>query len=269
MIAPRSIRTPQEISDARYREMLVNLLKRQVVAEMGATAMYAKAVQLAPTCRDKVHSAQIAYEESNHVRGVARVLTELGVDVEAYLQTRPEALAGDFARIVNVEIPGWPPDWLEIQTSLFLADRAAVYQLQEYRDNSYAPWAEVMEGVLADEAGEGGHLDAGAEMIEKLCQNPEQRRRLQPLLNLFLPGAVRLMGTPGKAENDYCVAVALKRRGAAEVQHDFFRDLLPVLSRCGLTLPGELGERVELAPEVRALIVRAQALQSGSRSREG
>jgi len=170
------------------------------------------------------------------------------------LQSRPEALTGNFAQIVKVDIPGWPNDWLEIQISLFLADRAAVYQLKEYQDNSYVPWARVMEGVLADEAGEGGHLDAGEEMTVRLCRDSFQRQRVQELLDLFLPGAVRLMGTPHKKENDYCVQVGLKRRGAAEVQYDFFRDLLPVLHRCGLTLPADLAEHVELTNAVKDLI---------------
>jgi len=105
---PAKIESPAETPDSQYREMLINLLKRQVTAEMGATAMYAKAVGLAPTYMDKIHSARVAYEESTHVRGVAGVLTDLGVDVEAFCRADLRLLRATLLRSSRSISPDGP-----------------------------------------------------------------------------------------------------------------------------------------------------------------
>jgi len=252
--------------DPKYREMLVGLMKRQIWAEMAATVMYSQAVHVALNWRDRCAAADIAVEEANHVRGIGNILEDhFDVDLDAHFQSRPNSIDGNFPALMGVGAsplgPGelFPPNWTAAAAALFLADRAAVYQLSQYEDNSYTPWAEAMEEVLEDEAGEGGHMDIGEETVRRICADPEEKAVLQAWTDAFMPASTRLLGRPGNPLDEYCHSVGLKRKTSAECQRDFFGDLLPILEDTGLVIPDFAPAGVTVVDEVVEMLQASPA----------
>ena len=252
--------------DPKYRETLVGLMKRQIWAEMAATVMYSQAVHVARNWRDRCAAADIAVEEANHVRAVGDILVDhFGVDLDAHFAARPNSIDGNFPALMGVgasplhEGEKFPPNWTAAAAALFLADRAAVYQLSQYEDNSYRPWAEAMEIVLEDEAGEGGHMDIGEETVRKICADPQQKAILQEWTDAFMPASTRLLGRPGNPLDAYCHEVGLKRKTSAACQCDFFGDLLPILEDTGLVIPDFAPHGVTVVDEVVEMLQASSA----------
>ncbi len=252
--------------DPKYRETLVGLMKRMIWAEMAATTMYSQALHVATNWRDRCAAADLSVEESRHVRGVGDILVDhFGVDLEAHFRSRPNSYDGNFPALMGVEDsplePGerFPPNWTAAAVALFIADRAAVFQLAQYEDNSYRPWAVVMDMVLEDEAGEGGHMDIGEATIRKLCQDPGQKKIAQDWVDAFLPASTRLLGRPGNPLDEYCLEVGLKRKTSAECQREFFESLIPIVEDTGLTMPDLQAAGVALVDPVIAMLAKSPA----------
>lgn len=242
--------------DPKYREVLVGLMKRMIWAEMAATTMYSQAVHVAPTWRDRCAAADLAVEESRHVRGVGDILEQhFGVDLEAHFRSRPHSYDGNFPALMGIaETPQkagerFPPNWSAATVALFIADRAAVFQLSQYEDNSYRPFAKVMEMVLEDEAGEGGHMDIGEATVRELCREPERIELVQAWVDAFMPASTKLLGKPGNPLDQYCLEVGLKKKTSAQCQKDFFEGLVPILEETGLTMPDLQAAGVALVDE--------------------
>ena len=214
------------IADERYRDMLIRLMKRQVMAEYRAALVYSRAVALGPTWTDKILMTRIGAEEGQHTLLVGRLLEDLAVDVEQYLS--------DFFSAHPI---AYPDDWHQVIARLFLGDRAAVYQLTTYLNNSYQPWARVMNSIVMDEAGDGGHMDLGVAAVAEICKSDTGRIDFQRIVNSMLPYAVRLLGDPSNPENEYCTSVGLKTKTSGQVQNEYFDKLIFELRRFGLRIP--------------------------------
>jgi 1,2-phenylacetyl-CoA epoxidase catalytic subunit len=230
-----AVKDRETIPDERYRNMLIRLMKRQVMAEYRASLVYSRAVVLGPTWRDKVLMTRIGAEEGNHTLLVGSLLEDLAVDVDQYL--------ADFFREHPI---AYHDDWNQVIARLFLGDRAAVYQLTTYLNNSYEPWARVMHSIVADEAGEGGHMDLGVEAVADICKTETGRNAFQHIVNSMLPYAVRLLGDPSNPENEYCMAVGLKTKSSGEVQREYFKKLIIEFRRFGLCIPNLEKARIHL-----------------------
>ncbi|MEX0805854.1 MAG: Phenylacetic acid catabolic protein [Candidatus Binatia bacterium] len=220
------VKEKNDIPDERYRDMLIRLMKRQVMAEYRASLVYSRAVALGPTWKDKILMTRIGAEEGRHTLLVGTLLDDLAIDVEQYL--------ADFFRAHPI---AYHDDWHQVVARLFLGDRAAVYQLTTYLNNSYQPWARVMHSIVMDEAGEGGHMDLGVEAVAEICKTETGRNAFQRIINSMLPYAIRLLGDPSNPENEYCRSVGLKTKTSGEVQKEYFDKLIVEFHRFGLRIP--------------------------------
>jgi 1,2-phenylacetyl-CoA epoxidase catalytic subunit len=240
--------TPEEM-DPPYRQVVIDLMKKQMATELMTADIYGRAIRLAPTVRDKYAVAQFAREEVAHGLAVAELLAALGVEVEAELAQQLRRAVYTEGRDVGEEVNSWE----ELVVFNCVADRAGTYHLTDYRDSSYVPWARVMTVILEEEA---GHLEAGEQGLEALCRDPQKRELVQQLINKWLPRMVRVFGAPSNPRNEYCLRVGLKLRTAGEEQTRFFESLVPLFRRCGLRLPDLRGSGLELTPEVSRLMAR-------------
>ena len=265
MATARVYDTPEGMDD-RYRDTLVGLMKRQIWAEMAATVMYSHAVSVAPNWRDRCAAAHLAVEEANHVTLLGEILAnDFGVDVEEHMRQRPNSIDGNFPALLGVtdsplaEDEEFPPTWTAAAVALFLADRAAVYQLAQYKDNSYRPWAEAMEVVLEDEAGEGGHMDIGENTVRKMCSDPKVKAEIQAWVDAFMPASTKLLGRPGNPVDEFCLEVGLKQKTSEQCQLDFFGDLIPIVEDVGLVIPDLQSHGVHLVPGVIDMLEKSSA----------
>jgi len=85
----------------------------------------------------------------------------------------------------------------------------------EYRDSSYLPWANEMHAVLADEE---GHYGNGIENLREFARDQDLLAAFQRTYSSMLPVTVkRAVGRPIGKDNDYCIALRLKRHATEQV----------------------------------------------------
>src|SRR5262249_15669532 len=152
------INSKHEIPDEQYRKMVLTLMDRQADREIATAEVFDQCVIFAPTLDDKLRITRYQNEELKHFKLVARLMEELGVDINRYVADRKRA----GARFTGNETDVAVADWIDATLFNFMIDRAATYQLTEYTRGSYAPLANANRSILRDEE---RHKDFGEQCL--------------------------------------------------------------------------------------------------------
>src|SRR3989442_36030 len=100
-MAPQ-IPSKDAIPDQAYRKMVLTLMDKQAGREVATAEVFGQCVLYAPTVEDKIRITRFQHEELKHFQLIARLMAELGVDMDAYVRDRQNAGArftGDEADI--------------------------------------------------------------------------------------------------------------------------------------------------------------------------
>jgi len=244
------IRTPAEAQGA-YRDMLVRLMTRQFYAETATAEVFGRSIGCAPTLREKFLAAEFAEEEADHSARLCKLFEDLGEDPEKIHASRPPA-----AQFWSLDLD----NWIHIAVFNFTVDRAGSQQIMEYRDSTYAPWAEEMDSVLRDEE---GHYGNGVENLREFARDPVKFAEFQRLYDQMLPVTVkRAFGRPTGPDNDYCLEVGLKRHTTEQVVNRYLEEMLGYMRECRLRFPplaAFAAVKAELLPSTREILLSNQA----------
>lgn len=238
-----------------YRGMVRLLIRTQAWREILTADLFADALKHVPTPAGKKLIAEHVREELAHYRLCEQLYAALGGDLWQVVQAR-------LARNPWPRIESWP----ELAMFQFLNDRAAKFQLREYRNCSYAPYARVITQILEEEE---GHVGFGESVVREMCAVDEaERRGAQSLFDKWLPYCLRVFGRPGTAGNRYAIEVGLKARDSGEVMREYVQDLKPAMAAYGLRFPppdrlgAELDTRLDLTLSGAARVTHAGASRS-------
>jgi 1,2-phenylacetyl-CoA epoxidase catalytic subunit len=242
-MAALTVRSKDEIPDADYKKMVLTLMDKQASREVATAEVFGQCVLFAPTIEDKIRITRFQHEELKHFQLLARIMGELGVDMDAYIQDRQRAGARFTGDEADIQIR----DWMDATLFNFMIDRAATFQLTEYTRGSYVPLAKANEVILKEEE---GHKDFGEECLEQMCQDPARRAEIQRRFKKWFVASMRIFGRAGTPGNQYCLKMGLKTRDSGDVAAAYLDSIRGVMARCGLRFP----ERGELPLELPAQV---------------
>jgi 1,2-phenylacetyl-CoA epoxidase catalytic subunit len=209
-----------------YRDMLVRLLTRQLWAETATAEVFGRSIAAAPTWREKYLAAEFTLEEAQHSQILIDILEDLGEDIPAILDARPDA-----AEFWHLDLD----DWIHIAVFNFTVDRGGSQQIMEYADCSYRPWADKMDIVLSDEE---EHYGNGVDNLRQFAKDPEQLAEFQAVFNELLPNAVkRCFGRPVGPDNEFCLERGLKRNSTEVVINRYLTEMRGYMEENGLKFP--------------------------------
>ncbi len=238
-----TVRSKNDIPDESYRKMVLTLMDKQASREIATAEVFGQCVLHAPTADDKIRITRFQHEELKHFQLLARIMRELGVDMDAYVRDRQRA----GSRFTGDEADLQIRDWLDATLFNFMIDRAATFQLTEYTKGSYAPLAKANESILKEEE---GHKNFGEACLEAMCQDPATRAELQRRFKKWFVASMRIFGRAGTPGNQYCIKVGLKTRDSGDVAAAYIDSIRPVMARCGLRFPDRGELPLELSPQV-------------------
>ena len=164
-----SVRSKDEIPDDAYRKMVLTLMDKQASREVATAEVFGQCVLYAPTVEDKIRITRFQHEELKHFQLLAKLMGELGVDMDAYVRDRQRA----GARFTGDEADMQIQDWIDATLFNFMIDRAATFQLTEYTRGSYLPLARANELIVKEEE---GHKSFGEGCLEQMCRDAARRR---------------------------------------------------------------------------------------------
>jgi len=234
-----SIRSRDEIPDDAYWKMVLTLMDKQASREVATAEVFGQCVLHAPTVEDKIRITRYQAEELKHFQLIARLMTDLGIDMDAYVRDRQRA----GARFTGDEADMQIQDWIDATMFNFMIDRAATFQLTEYTRGSYQPLARANDVILREEE---GHKNFGEQCLEQMCGDAATRAEIQRRFPKWFVASMRIFGRAGTKGNQYCLRVGLKTRDSGDVAAAYIDSIRPVMARCGLRFP----ERGELALEI-------------------
>jgi 1,2-phenylacetyl-CoA epoxidase catalytic subunit len=205
--------------------------------------VFGQCVLHAPTIEDKIRITRFQHEELKHFQLLARPMSDLGVDMDAYVRDRQRA----GSRFTGDEADMQIGDWLDATLFNFMIDRAATFQLTEYTKGSYLPLAKANVSILREEE---GHKNFGEACLLTMCQDPLTRAELQRRFTKWFVASMRIFGRAGTPGNQYCVRVGLKTRDSGDVAAAYLDSIRPVMARCGLRFPARRDLSLELPPQL-------------------
>ena len=233
-----------------YRDMLVRLMTRQLWAETATAEVFGQSISSAPTWNEKFQAAEFAFEEAQHSQMLIDLLEDLGEDVSAILDARPDA-----AEFWHLDLD----DWVHIAVFNFTVDRGGSQQIMEYAKSSYRPWAEKMGVVLADEE---EHYGNGVNNLREFAKDSAQLAHFQEVFNGLLPNAIkRCFGRPEGLDNDFCLTHGLKRNSTEEVINRYLFEMRGYMAENGLKYPPMVSfkaTKTELLPSTQEIIASLQ-----------
>ena len=244
------IRTKDEIPDAAYRTMVLTLMDKQASREVATAEVFGQCVLHAPTVEDKIRITRFQHEELKHFQLLARIMSELGVDMDAYVRDRQRAGADRQragSRFTGDEADMQIEDWLDATLFNFMIDRAATFQLTEYTKGSYRPLARANDLILKEEE---GHKNFGEACLEAMCRDADTRAEIQRRFKKWFVASMRIFGRAGTPGNRYCLEVGLKTRDSGDVAAAYLDSIRPVMARCGLRFPERAELSLDLPPQV-------------------
>jgi 1,2-phenylacetyl-CoA epoxidase catalytic subunit len=250
-----SVRSKDEIPDDAYRTMVLTLMDKQASREVATAEVFGQCVLHAPTVEDKIRITRYQAEELKHFQLIARLMTDLGVDMDAYVRDRQRA----GARFTGDEADMQIQDWIDATMFNFMIDRAATFQLTEYTRGSYQPLAKANDVILKEEE---GHKNFGEHCLEQMCQDAATRAEIQRRFPKWFVASMRIFGRAGTKGNQYCLRVGLKTRDSGDVAAAYIDSIRPVMARCGLRFP----ERSELALELPPQMDLSVTAEAGARA---
>jgi len=237
------VRSKDEIPDEAYRKMVLTLMDKQASREVATAEVFGQCVLHAPTVEDKIRITRFQHEELKHFQLLARLMTDLGIDMDAYVRDRQRA----GARFTGDEADMQIRDWLDATLFNFMIDRAATFQLTEYTKGSYQPLAKA-NGVILKE--EEGHKNFGEACLEEMCRDADVRAEVQRRFAKWFVASMRIFGRAGTPGNQYCVRVGLKTRDSGDVAAAYIDSIRPVMAQCGLRFPDRGQLSLEIPPQV-------------------
>src|SRR5580765_1291652 len=91
IVTTSRIQSKHDIPDDTYRKMVLTLMDKQASREVATAEVFGQCVLHAPTIEDKIRITRFQHEELKHFQLLARIMTELGVDMDVYVQDRQRA----------------------------------------------------------------------------------------------------------------------------------------------------------------------------------
>jgi len=237
------VRSTDEIPDEAYRKMVLTLMDKQVGREVATAEVFGQCVLHAPTVEDKIRITRFRAEELKHFQLIAKLMRDLGVDMDAYVQNRQRAGARFTGNEADMQIV----DWIDATLFNFMIDRAATFQLTEYTRGSYLPLARANQVILEEEE---GHKSFGEACLQTMCQDPATRAEIQRRFQKWFVASMRIFGRADTPGNRYCISVGLKTRDSGDVAAAYLDSIRPVMAACGLRFPTPAELPLELPPQI-------------------
>jgi ring-1,2-phenylacetyl-CoA epoxidase subunit PaaA len=238
-----SIESVDDMSD-EYFDLLTNLMTQQADSELAGGFGYVPWIMKAPTTEEKLVVSQIVRDEVRHGRAMYRLLEDIGVPVDDYVEqfdftyrvegeTDLGATRAGTDKRVNIfyySIDSWP-DFVMFN---FLMDRGAGHQLEDVKHSSYGPWRREIDRIFKEEQ---THIAHGDYWVKRLALGSGTRAGIQSSLDRWWPRVMAIFGRPGSKKNARYRALSLKLRDNHQVRLDFEKEVREKAESWGLVIP--------------------------------
>jgi 1,2-phenylacetyl-CoA epoxidase catalytic subunit len=205
------------------KNLLLAILRRQASCELMSANILGHSLKYVPEFPYKVAMAQMIEEQIERYQQISRIYSELSSGSDLFED--PD---------LRVSHISYPENWFELAMVQYLFDRSSEYNLREYRECRYEPYAQIARAIFREDRLKGGF---GEKVIRGFCRYPTNRSEAQRLFNLWFPVALLNLEFPDPAQEFSAIQAGLKKREASAAIQDFIQDSKATMRECGLKFP--------------------------------
>lgn len=186
---------------ARYRGELLRLMASFVDSELAGAAGFADTINDAPGIKERIASAKIVLEKTDHAGRVLDIMGSFGADTGRYAVHHPwderltrEADIGATRQggDMRLSVFYYPlQGWIDAVVMNVLMGTASSIQLRELTHVSYQPLADVLRSVLPREV---HHTELGAEALKRIAENKDGVKTAREAIAYWRPRVAASFG---------------------------------------------------------------------------
>ena len=186
---------------ARYRGELLRLMASFVDSELAGAAGFADTINDAPGIKERIASAKIVLEKTDHAGRVLEIMGSFGADTGRYAVHHPwderltrEADIGATRQggDMRLSVFYYPlQGWIDAVVMNVLMGTASSIQLRELTHVSYQPLADVLRSVLPREV---HHTELGAEALKRIAENKDGVKTAREAIAYWRPRVAASFG---------------------------------------------------------------------------
>ena len=201
----------------RYRGELLRLMASFVDSELAGAAGFADTINDAPGIKERIASAKIVLEKTDHAGRVLEIMGSFGADTGRYAVHHPWdarlARATDIGAArqssdMRLSVFHYPlQGWVDAVVMNVLMGSASAIQLRELTHVSYQPLAEVFRAILPREA---HHTELGLEGLKRIVQSEDGTKGAQAAISYWRPRVAASFGLSGSARYETLARFGLR-----------------------------------------------------------
>ena len=201
----------------RYRGELLRLMASFVDSELAGAAGFADTINDAPGIKERIASAKIVLEKTDHAGRVLEIMGSFGADTGRYAVHHPwdarmerdadigAARQGGDMRLSVFHYP--LHGWIDAVVMNVLMGTASTIQLRELARVSYQPLAEVFRAILPSEA---HHTELGIEGLKKIAETEDEATAARKAIAYWRPRVAASFGLSGSARYETLARFGLR-----------------------------------------------------------
>jgi len=186
----------------RYRGELLRLMSSFVDSELAGSAGFADSINWAPGIKERIAASRIVLEKADHAERVLDLMGDFGTDKALYNKAHDWAARASRDATIDARRQGgdmrlsvfhYPfEDWTDAVVMNVLMGLASVVQLEELRECSYAPFADVVRDILPREQ---RHMELGLEGLERIVATADGKHQAGACVDYWHPRVAETFGT--------------------------------------------------------------------------
>lgn len=201
----------------RYRGELLRLMASFVDSELAGAAGFADTINDAPGIKERIASAKIVLEKTDHAGRVLEIMGSFGADTGRYAVHHPwdarltreddigAARQGGDMRLSVFHYP--LHGWVDAVIMNVLMGAASTIQLRELTHVSYQPLAEVFRAILPREA---HHTELGIEGLKRIAETEAGMSQAREAIAYWRPRVAASFGHSGSARYETLARFGLR-----------------------------------------------------------
>jgi 1,2-phenylacetyl-CoA epoxidase catalytic subunit len=207
--------------------------------ELVSAPAYLRAAQHAPALNNFGSAMSIVQDELAHAHIGYRLLGDLGVDAPALIYERAPQ---DFKYPYAFDVP--LDSWHELVLANAFYDQAGFVLLSDVHESStFGPWKRALAKVDKEET---FHLRHGRTWVKKLCEDPDDKRRLQESIDWMFILTLEWFGLPDERKrHGIQLEYGFKGKTNDELRQAWMAEVVPFMEEVGLDVPAHLDEESE------------------------
>ncbi|OWV97419.1 phenylacetic acid catabolic [Rhizobium sp. R72] len=233
--------TSPDNAPPRYRGELLRLMASFVDSELAGAAGFADTINDAPGIKERIASAKIVLEKTDHAGRVLEIMGSFGADTGRYAIHHPwDARLARDADIgaarqggdMRLSVFHYPlQGWIDAVVMNVLMGTASTFQLRELTHVSYQPLADVFRAILPREA---HHTDLGIEALNRIAESENGARAAREAIAYWRPRVAASFGLSASARFETLARFGLRHTPNEALMSEWRAAIDARLAACNL-----------------------------------